>query len=868
MLPDSTIGPYRIVRALGQGGMGDVSLAYDDRLKRHVALKTVRAERDDPDARSALVREARAAAGLSHPGIASIFDIVEQADRAYIVMEYVEGVTLAARLKDGPLPHRDAMTIALQLCDALARAHDSHIIHRDLKPGNIMIAPDHRAKILDFGLAKRIRVVDGSAPTEAPSTTLAGEFAGTIGYIAPEQITGRAIDRRADLYSFGAVLFEMFTGRRPFLERDAVAYAVAVTTTAAPAANAVNAGVGAALSAVIAKALARHPEDRFTTASELAQAIRDAETGTSAAAPLPETVDARAPSIVRRPNQRVAIASGAGLAAAVAGALMLIAWPTRPATPTPVDRPAVLAVVPATALDVDDTTQAIAAGVTGTVTSNLAAVSAINVVPGVAAAPSVGGAPNVEAIMQRVGATWALSMTVGQQPAGLRLRASLRKAGEDQPAWDADLTGTAAAVTQRLLGELATALADADIVPDIVSSERRRLLAAPTTDNAAFVDYSRGRRRLSGVVNAEVFEAASQDFQKAIDRDPNFALAYAGLAEARWRAYTQVKNPVTIDQAIEAAHKAIALDPMQAAAQLSLANVLNLTGRSTEALAAVDRAIELQPASDDAYRLRGRLLLQAGRMDDGFASLHRALSLRPAYWSNHEMLGFWLYRGGRFAEAADSYRRVTELAPDFANGYRMLGTTLHQLGRVEEAVGHYEHSVRLGPTAPAYSNLAYSYYETGRFEDALAAYREALKRDDRVPATHRNIGDVLMKLGRRPEARKAYETAIATGEALLKVNRTDARTISIVALSEAKLGRTLAAERHAAEALVLAPKELEVAVRNAEVYAILRQPSRAFRALRTALALGYDPAIARKNEELQSIHATPGFAELLAASKK
>jgi tetratricopeptide (TPR) repeat protein len=577
-------------------------------------------------------------------------------------------------------------------------------------------------------------------------------------------------------------------------------------------------------------------------------------------------VDVVRPTVSRKIPQAVALAV---LAMFVGGIVATIGIPDAvfPAA-DPGAAPSVLAVVPATPLDTDETVRAIAAGLTATVAANVAAVAAINVVPGVAATPGGGGTPDVAAIMKRVGATWALNITVRQQPTGYLLHAAIQKTGDDAPAWEADIPGTAASVTQRLLAELATALPKTGIVPAISDSERRRLLAAPTTDNAAFVDYSKGRMRLAGVVNNDVFEAASQDFQRAIDRDPDFALAYAGLAESRWRAYNQVKNPVTIDQAIDAAHKAIALDPMQAAAQLSLANVLNLTGRSAEALSAVDRAIELLPSNDDAYRLRGRLLLQAGKMDEGFASLARAVALRPTYWSNHETLGFWLYRAGRVQDAAASYQRVTELAPDYFGGYFMLGTTLHRLGRVEEAIGYYEHSVRLGPNASTYSNLAYSYYETGRYRDALAAYQEALKRDARSPATHRNIGDVYSKLGRREEARKAYETAVAVGEAQLKVNRRDAPTISIVALSEAKLGRTLAAERHAAEALVLAPKDMEVAVKNAEVYAILRQPSRSLRALKAALSLGYDPALARKNEELQSIHATPEFAELLATSKK
>lgn len=859
MQPDTSIGPYRIVRSLGHGGMGEVALAYDARLKRHVALKSV--HRDHSGGQGQLVREARAIASLVHPGIAGIHDILQHEDRSYIVMEYVEGETLWARLARGAVTASDAAEYCEQLCDALSAAHSRGIIHRDLKPTNIMVGADNRLKILDFGLARRLPSLEHADFTTASTDALSA--AGTVGYMAPEQVEGRPADERSDVFSLGVVLFEMFARRRPFPEKDMLAYAVAVTTRDAPPASSVNGSIPAPASAVIGRALQRDPKARYQSVDALSDDMRSALSGAPTVSVIPISTG---PRVSNKLGHAVVLAVLAVFVAAIVATIGLprVSFPAA----DPGASPSVLAILPATPLDTDENVRALAAGLTSTVTANVAAVSAINVVPGVAATPSGSVTPNVGDVIQRVGASWALGITVRKESAGYLVHASLRQAGEDAPVWEADIPGSAAAATQRLLSELATALPKVGIVPEIVGNERRRLLAAPTTDNAAFVDYSKGRMRLAGVVNNDVFEAAGRDFQHAIDRDPNFALAYAGLAEARWRAYTQVANPVTIDQAIEAAHKAIALDPMHAAAQLSLANVLNLTGRSAEAIAAVDRAIELQPASDDAYRLRGRLLLQAGKADEGFASLQRAVSLRPTYWSNHEMLGFWLYRAGRLEEASASFQRVTELAPDFANGYRMLGTALHRLGRVEEAVGHYEHSVRLGPSAPAYTNLAYSYYEMGRYHDALTAYDEALKRDPRSPITHRNIGDVYVKLGRHAEARAAYQKAIAAGEELLKVNRTDAPTIALVALNEAKLGRTLAAERHAAEAFVLAPKDMEVAVRNAGVYAILRQPSRALRSLSSALSLGYDPASAMKNEDLQLIRATPEFAALLATSKK
>ena len=198
----------------------------------------------------------------------------------------------------------------------------------------------------------------------------------------------------------------------------------------------------------------------------------------------------------------------------------------------------------------------------------------------------------------------------------------------------------------------------------------------------------------------------------------------------------------------------------------------------------------------------------------------------------------------------------------------MLGTTLHRLGDITQAIGNYEHAVRLGPSATAYSNLAYSYYEVGRYDESLKAYEESIARDPARPAVHRNIGDVHARMGHAGAAANAYRDAIATANKLLVVNPGDAPTIALVALCEAKLGLRTEAERHAAEALALRPNDRDVVVRNAEVYAVLRQSRRAIEYLRQAIALGYEPRQAKGNEEFANLRSLPEFETTLSVTTR
>lgn len=278
MHPGMAVGPYQIIRQLGAGGMGSVWLADDPRLRRKVALKTVKAA-DADTAEGRLLGEARAAAALNHPHIAAVHDVLDIDGQVIVVFEYVEGDTLATRLQRGPLPVAAAVEIGWQLADALAAAHAHGVIHRDLNPSNVMLDRDGRVKVLDFGIA-RVLPAEADGPASAAGTA-GGGLVGTPGYAAPEQHVSRDVDQRADLYALGVIIFEMITGRRPFAGSDAVQLAASMSRNDAPPISASNVWVPPPLEALVARLLERDPARRPASSHDVLIALslaRDHET--------------------------------------------------------------------------------------------------------------------------------------------------------------------------------------------------------------------------------------------------------------------------------------------------------------------------------------------------------------------------------------------------------------------------------------------------------------------------------------------------------------------------------------------------------------------------------------------------------------
>jgi Flp pilus assembly protein TadD/TolB-like protein len=850
LAPGTRLGPYEIIAQIGAGGMGEVYRGRDTRLDRIVAIKVL-PERHAADSqfRDRFDREARTISQLDHPHICAIYDVGQERDTLYLVMQHLDGETLAHRLNRSSLPISDALEIAVQMADALAAAHAAGIVHRDLKPGNIMLTKAG-AKLLDFGLAKMGGTATGANVSGLPTTppiTEQGAILGTFQYAAPEQLIGREADARSDVYSLGIVLFEMTTGRRPYEESGAAALAVAIAKTRAPSARDVAPAVPSALSAVIARAIESDPGRRYQSAAELRSTL--VSSGGSDA------------SVARRWSKP-----------ALAAALVMLAafgvWQAmgnrRPASS---DVAPVLAILPVDNPTRDPQTEHLAVSFAAMVAENVGSVPGLTAVSRSATAAYEHKRNDLDGLARDVGARYVLDLAVTRPVPDFALTARLRQLGGAAPMWERTLTGDPLGMEKTLLDGVAGALDRAAAWPKPLGPDDwKRLRQVQTTSGRALLSYSQARALMDRYDLAANVDAAIALLNQAVVDDPQFVLARAALAEALWEKYQSAPDPGVATKATDAVTQAVRLAPQHAAVLYALASRQYMTGRADEAAGSLKRALASHPDDDKAHQLLGRVLADRGDVSGAVTSITEAIRLRPQYWRHYNVLGLVLYRASRYREALQAYRRATELEPLAAGPFQMLGTIHYRLGEVADAVGNFEHAARLGPNPAAFANLGLAYYNRNRLGEARDAYRQSLKLAPKSIGNWRNLGDVYTRLRETSNARRAYERAIAVGEELLAVNAQDFRTIALVALCEAKLGRTAAAERHIAEARALAPTDREALQRSAEVHARLGDTDAAMRDLRAAFDQGYDKREARENDELAALKSLLAFQQLTAAA--
>jgi len=848
-------GRYHVSSRLGAGGMGDVYLADDAQLRCPVALKALRESEPTVEGRARLLREARAAAALrDHPNIAAIYDVLDADDAGrppLIVMEYVEGETLSDRLRQGRLSTNEALSFARDVADALTAAHRRGIVHRDLKPANLRVTKDNRIKVLDFGLARRIATPVPTDTSTLPADALENmlpRIAGTPGYMSPEQLLGRPIGAPSDVFSLGVVLFEMLSGKRPAGGDDFMSAAEALLSRPIPRLTEFVPGIAPRVDALVARMLdvggAKRPAAE-EVAAELRELLR--------------------PSVPRAPLWRRTMIPAA--VALVVGAAGIIARdPLRrvlgpgPAGPPP---KIILATLPFDEPVPDELTQHLGAGITAAIAGNFGSVARITVLPPAEAVPYVKNADDFVSLRRGLGATHALRLSWRAAAPTLRLEARLYRPGVATPEWVQTLRGDPASIEQDMLGGLMRAFEQHEPFRRFSREERERLQRLPTKNGAARMAHAEARALLDAPRPA--VDRAIDLLQQATALDPQFVSGWTELGRARFLKYQTDKNPEQVAQAMEALRHASAIDPDSPLVHYTLGDIQRRTGDLPMAEASFRRALRLQPEYGIAQRDLAQVLAALSRLAEAEALLRDAIRVN-GHWSDYFVLGTIEYRAGKYAEAAAAFKTTTELAPANAGAFTMLGNSHYILGNLLEAVGNFEHAVQLGPNPAAYANLALAYYDAGRFKDALASYEEALTRDPKSAVNHRNIGDVKARLGRASEARSEYERAIALGNELLAINPRDVRTIALVALCEAKLNRRQDAERHIAQAVALDTTSLEAWQRSAEVHALLNQPDEALRDLTIAVARGFEPRMARKNDELASLRSRPRFEEILSNS--
>jgi tetratricopeptide (TPR) repeat protein len=839
------IGPYRLIRPLGRGGMGAVYLATDTRLGRAVALKLFSgAEATSAVAREQVLDEARAVAAFNHPHIASVHDVVDVDGQVAIVFEYVEGETLADRLTRGRLTANETIEIALQLTDALSAAHTHGIVHRDLKPANIALTSDGVVKVLDFGVA---RVMPPGADSAGTSLTTVSGFVGTVGYAAPEQCLGQSVDARADVFSLGVVLFEMLTGRRPFAGSDTVTVVHSMFTGDAPRVRSAVPEVPAELDGLIARMLAREPARRPSSARQVQDTLESlAPTGHGTVVTLP----------VRRRRWVATLPVAAALAATLVGAVV---WNRRPAAPP--DKPPVVAVLPLTNATGEQSNDYLALGVADSLITRLASLPNVTVLSRSAVADARSRRANHRTLAAELDATYLVDGTVQQAADQLRISLSLVR-GDASVAWAQTVEGPFASIFD-LQTRLASALGQA-LSAQLSAADRARLAREPTTNAAALAAYWRGRALLERRDLAGNLEAAIASFEEATRLDPRYAVAHAARGEALWRRYLGSRNPEDARIATEAGTTALRLDPESPEVRYTLAVTLAGNGQLDAALEELQRALALRPNYEDARIELGSVLARLGRTDEALAEYQAVSAVRPNFAAPHDAMGLSLYEAGRLAEAAAAFERVTALQPDNVVAHQRVGVAYQAMGDEDRALAWYEKALSIRPYPQAYSNIGAIHHRRGEYARAVEAYQRAIDLRPNSRETHRNLGDAYSKIARPADAERAYRRAIALTEEDLRVNPRDARTLASLALYLQKAGDTRPALSRLDQALRIGGSDFEVLRRAAQVHALAGRTDAALDALESALQHGLRRDIVRAEDEFESLRQHPRFASLTA----
>ncbi len=853
----SQIGVYEILGIIGRGGMGEVYRARDTRLDRVVALKTLPADlAHDPDRRQRFEREARLTSSLNHPNIVVVYDIGEHEGVNFIAMEYVEGETLYSLLRRGPLSAQVAAELAAQIADGLARAHGAGFIHRDLKPSNIMVTPERRAKILDFGLGKILAAE--SAETDVltalgahgPATT-PGILLGTAAYMAPEQAQGRVADLRSDQFALGLILYEMLTGKHPFRRASSVQTLTAIIQDDAPPISALAPRTPEALVLIIDRCLAKDAGDRFESTTDLARALRDICDHLRSGRMLAPVVAVRK----RSPRWVGAAVVGALVAAgAVAG------WPYLGTGPSLLPGDKQVAVLPFTNVGGDATNQALADGLTEVLTTRLTQLErfagSLRVVPAtevrqqqITSARDAHRVFGVNLVvsgsLQRVSDRLRVTLNV-IDPATLRqVRAdTLELALQD-----------VSALQDEVLLRL-TRLLDIEIAPEALAF----VSAGGTRAPGAYEFYLQGRGYLQRFERAENLDVALELFQRAIRLDPDYRLAHAAIAETYWRKYEATKDAAWVERARESGQTALRLSPALAQVRVTLGLMAIGTGRYEEAITELTAALTQDPANADAYRELGRAYDALGDTVRAETTFKTAIGARPGDWTAYNSLGRFYAAHRRQADAAAQFERVVALTPDNARGYSNLGSMYGLLGQWDRAFPALEKATALDPTGPNFSNVGTAYFRQGRFPDAVRTLERATELGTKDYQVWFNLASAYQWVpAGEAKARPAFERAADLAEQERRVNPRDALLVARLAACYAHLGDRERARQLVSEAEGLAPKNARVFLLSAQVFEQIGDRGQALRRVFAALDRGLPKDEIESTRSLDALRNDPAY---------
>jgi eukaryotic-like serine/threonine-protein kinase len=747
-----TLGHYTIISKMGAGGMGEVYSARDLKLERDVALKILPAgSLIDESARKRFRKEALALSQLNHPNIATIYDFDVASGIDFIAMELVIGETLAEKTASGPLPEKEVVSLASQIAGALEEAHEHGIVHRDLKPGNVMVTPKGRVKVLDFGLAKLFQSGDGMATAATMSETRG--VAGTLPYMSPEQLQGEQPDPRSDIFSFGALLYQISTGQLPFRETVPSRLTDAILHQEPVSVRALNPRISPELERIILKCLEKQPEHRYQSAKEIFADLSRLSMQSAASVP------SAAPIKPRRWGILWIAASAAVLLLAL---LYVVAQrhgrvSSEHAAAAQIHS---LAVLPLENFSRDPDQDYFADGMTEALITDLSKISALQVISRTSVMQYKGTKKRLPTIAKELQVDAVIEGSVEKAGDRVRITAQLIEAANDKHLWaesyDRDMRDVLS-----LQDEVARRIAD-QVQVKLTPQEQKQLSAKTPTNPEAYQLYLQGRFYWNKG-DEPGLKKSIEFYQAALTKDPDYALAYAGLADS-YSSFSDWYLPPrqVMPQAKAAALKALQLDDSLAATHVALCWIYTVydwdwPGAEREC----NRAIELNPNSADAHDVNANYFNTIGQWEKCFAEIHLAQELDPLSYRYFADGAMDYFMGRRYDQALLQAQKSLSLQPDYFIAHAYLGLIYAQTGRSSESVAEAQKGVQLSGSPMAQGVLGYSYAAAGRKSEAKKIAADLQGNLDKHFLCPYEIGTIYVRLGEPDESfhwlNRAYE---------------------------------------------------------------------------------------------------------------
>ena len=840
--------------------MGEVYRARDTRLGRDVAIKIlVGGLTSEPGRLPRFEREARLLASLNHPGIAAVYGLEEAEGMPFIVMELVPGDTLSERLSAGALPIAESLEVARQIAEALESAHEHGVVHRDLKPGNVKVTPQGRVKVLDLGLAKAFDMKSSDEMSKSPTMVLEqtrpGVILGTAEFMSPEQARGKAVDKRADIWAFGCVLYEMLSGRRAFTG-ETISDVLAAILTTEPDWDALPPATPPRVRELLVRCLEKDPNRRLRDIGE-ARITMEEEAGVRKAVSSDSGRRAAA-----RSRRRWPLLVPVAAAAILAG---LWIWNARragteaPAGQKPEGR--YLAVL-FTDLSGLPRAQMYSDGLAETVRARLERFPSVQVTPPSADVPISRAEADLLKIARSLGANILLRGTIQRLGDQVRVTYSLVEVHDGNQIASGTVDGAASeifSIQDQLADRVRVAL---DLRGETPASGG--IVRAGLEPPASRESYAEALGYLQRYDKEPSVNSALEILEKLAAGGSESALVQAALARGYLHKYTLTQDTSWADRAMKATDRATALDPALAEVHVTRGQLLLRTGKAAAALEEFQKALSQSARSVDAVLGAAAAHNATGSPSEAEKAFRQAISMRPLSWDVYNRTGGFYYRQGKYPEAVGMFEKVVQLMPDSVRGFNNLGAAYKQMGRFDKARQAYESSARIEPNDGAYTSLGNLEYFRGRYRESVQAFEQAARLGPAKPLNWANLGDAYRWApDLRPRSIEAYRKAIQLGQQQLTINPRDGPLHVTLALCYAKSGDLPAAQRHILEALEIEPNNPNAFIQAAVVATLDKKPDEAVRWIERAIAAGVGADQVRTEPEFQSLRDLPAFREAL-----